>query len=367
MQPDGTAASEMKRESSEESNSRLPASTGSLALAGIFILLTLYTLHFAASLFLPIYIAFLMSLALAPFVRGLHRCRIPRSLGAAMVLASLVAAGGYTLRTLSAPAAEWLAKAPSSFKQIERRLRFVKKPIEQVTKATESVEDMANVDVEKPPAVQVYQASLAETLLVGTRTFLAQMFLVFVLLYFLLASADDVLCRLAGTLPQGSPARARELAQLVEREISRYLLTNCLINTGLAIVVATTMYLLGMPSPILWGAVAGALNFMPVVGAICTTGILALISLLTFDNLAHAIMPPLSFVCITSIEGFFVTPAFVGRRLALSPIAILLSLLTWSWIWGAAGALIAVPTLAILKIVYDHVARLRRIVALRQP
>jgi predicted PurR-regulated permease PerM len=324
-------------------------------------------LYFAASLLLPIYLAFLMSLALAPLVRGLHRFRIPRSLGAAIVLALLVAAGGYTLSALSAPAAEWLAKAPSSFKQIERRLRFVKMPIEQVTKATESVEDMANVDAERPPAVQVYRASLAETLFIGTRTFLAQAFLVIVLLYFLLASTDNVLCRLAESLPQGSPARATELVRLVEFEISRYLLTICLINSGLAIVVATTMHLLGMPSPILWGAVAGALNFMPFVGAICSTGILAIIALLTFDNLAQAIMPPLSFVCITSIEGFFVTPAFVGRRLALSPIAILLSLLIWSWIWGAAGALIAVPTLAILKIVCERVTRLRPIAALMDP
>ena len=358
---------EMKPESSERTNSRPSAGTGALALSGIFVLLTLYTLYFAASLLLPIYLAFLLSLALAPLVRGLHRFRIPRPLGAAAVLALFLTAGGYTVNALSTPAAEWVAKAPSSFHEIERRLRVVKKPIEQVTKATESVEDMANVDADKLPTVQLHTPSLAETLFVGTRTFLAQTFLVLVLLYFLLASADDILCRLARTLSPGGAAGATELVRLVESEISRYLLTISLINGALAIAVASAMYLLGMPSPILWGAVAGTLNFIPFIGAISTTGILAIVSLLTFDNLAQAIIPPLIFVCITSIEGFFVTPAFVGRRLTLSPIAILLSLLIWSWIWGAAGALIAVPTLAILKIVCDRVGRLRPIALMIDP
>jgi predicted PurR-regulated permease PerM len=244
----------------------------------------------------------------------------------------------------------------------------VKGPLEQVTKATQSVEDMADVDGEKTPQVEIREPSLAETLVAGTRVLIGHAFLILVLLYFLLVSSDDLVQKLAVIFPRahGQPGAA-EMARQVESDISRYLLTVCLINTGLAVVVATVMHFLAMPSPLLWGAVAGTLNFIPFIGAICTTAILAVVSLLTFDNLAQAVVPPLVFVCITSFEGFFVTPTFVGRRLTLSPIAILLALLVWSWIWGVAGALIAVPTLAIVKIVCDRSPRLNPIAVLISP
>jgi predicted PurR-regulated permease PerM len=261
-----------------------------------------------------------------------------------------------------------MAKAPSSFAQIERRLRTFKRPLEQVTKATESVEDMANVDAAKTPTVQLSRPSLAETLFVGARTFFAQAFLVLVLVYFLLASEGDLLRKLASTLPRAKgQTGSADFIRLVESEISRYLFSICLINTGLALAVAAAMYLLGMPNPLLWGAVSGISNFIPFIGPICSMAILATASLLTFDNLAHAALVPVVFVCLTSIEGFFVTPAFVGRRLTLSPVAILLAVLFWSWIWGVAGALIAVPSMAILKIVCDRTPRLSTIATLIGP
>jgi predicted PurR-regulated permease PerM len=339
-----------------------------LVVYGILALLVLYTLYFAASLVLPVYLAFLMSLALSPLVRVLRRLRIPRAAGAAIVLAAFLTVGGYVGVALSEPAAEWMAKAPSSFEQIERRLRVVKRPLEQVSEATQGVEDITDVDGKNPPIVQLRGSTLAETLFSGTRTLLAQAFSILVLLYFLLASSDDLFHKLAATLPgtRTKPAAA-DMVRLVESEISRYLLTVCLINTGLAIVVAGAMYLLEMPSALLWGVVGGTLNFIPFIGAICTTGILAVASLLTFDSLAQAALPPLVFACITTFEGFFVTPTLVGRRLTLSPIAILLALFVWSWIWGIAGALIAVPTLAILKIVADRSERLSPIATLIAP
>lgn len=359
---------EMKLESMHRPSAHGPSGSAAPALYGIFILLFLYTLYFAASLILPIYFAFLLSLALSPLVRGLHGLHLPRPAGAAIVLVAFLTFAGYVATALSAPASEWMSRAPSIFRQIDHRLRAVKEPLAQVTEATESVEDIADVDAQKTPTVQLRQASLAETLFVGTRTFLAQAFLVLVLLYFLLASADDLLRRFAATFRLANrQADAGDVIRRVEAEISRYLLTICLINTGLAAVVATTMYFLGMPSPLLWGAVAGTLNFIPFIGAICSTGIMAIVSLLTFDDLAHAALPPLIFVCITSIEGFFITPTLVGRRLTLSPIAILLAIVLLSWIWGAAGALIAVPTLAIFKIVCDRIPRLSPVANLLGP
>lgn len=335
-------------------------SVRSVALTGIFVLLTFYTLHLAASLLLPIYIAILLSFALAPLVRGLQRLWIPSPLGAAVVLIGFLGITGYGVMQLAQPAADWMSRGPSAFRQIERRLRVLKQPLEQVTKATESVEQLAAMDSTETPTVAVRQASLAETLFDSTREFLGQAFLVLVLLYFLLAAAGEFSSRLVKAFPHALHGSGDDgIVATVETEISRYLLTISLINTGLGVVVAAVMYLLGMPSPLLWGALAGILNFIPFVGAIASAAIIGAVSLLTFDDFSYAVLPPLLFGMITAVEGFFITPALVGRRLMLNPIAILVAIFVWSWLWGVPGALIAVPTLAIFKLVSDRIDSMR--------
>jgi predicted PurR-regulated permease PerM len=115
------------------------------------------------------------------------------------------------------------------------------------------------------------------------------------------------------------------------------------------------MFLLGMPNPVLWGVMAGSLNFIPYLGAITSATILTLVALLTFEEVGRAVVVPLVFVVLTSLEGLIVTPTVVGRRLSLNPVAIFIWLIFWGWLWGIAGTLLAVPLLAVLKIVCDHV------------
>jgi predicted PurR-regulated permease PerM len=237
-----------------------------------------------------------------------------------------------------------------------------------VTKATESVEDLTKVDTTDTPTVEVKQPGFADTLFNGTREFLAQTLLVFVLLYFLLASADGFMPKVAAALPGGTNRAGRsEIVQRIETEISAYLLTVTLINTGLGVVTGFIMFAFGMPSPILWGALAGVLNFIPLVGPFLVLVTLGVVSMLTFNQFSYAILIPLSFVVLTTIEGWFITPTLIGRRLTLSPIAIVLALFLWSWLWGAPGALIAVPTLAMFKMVCDRVESMRSIAALMEP
>jgi predicted PurR-regulated permease PerM len=343
-------------------------SARSLSLIGIFVLLVFYTLYFAASLVLPIYLAILLSFALSPLVRGLQRVWIPAPLGAAVVLILFISGAGYAVTALSEPATEWIARGPSAFRQIERRLRVLKQPLAQVTQATESVEQLASVDGKPTTTVEVRQTSLAQSLFERARGFLAQAGLVLVLLYFLLASAGAFSNRLAKAFPSElGEGGGVGIIKTAESEISRYLLSISLINAGLGVAVAFAMYLLDMPSPVLWGAMAGVLNFIPFVGAMASAAIIAAVSLLTFDSLGRAVLAPVFFLGLTTIEGFFVTPALVGRRLLLNPIAILLALFVCSWMWGAAGALIAVPTLAIFKIVCDRIDAMRPVAILIDP
>jgi predicted PurR-regulated permease PerM len=327
-----------------------------LALIGIFILLVFYTLHFAASLLLPIHVALLVSFALAPVVRALRRVWIPDAAGAALVLGLLLLAVGWASQALVAPATEWVERAPASIARIERKLRSFRRPLEQVQEATRSVESLTTVSGDDGvPAVRVRDIGLSDVILSGTGTLAAAAVVTTVLLYFLLASREGLLGRLELVLPR---AEAAQVAREAERGISRYLLTVTLINLGLGVATAVAMWLIGMPTPLLWGALAAVLNFVPFLGAMATTLVVAGVGLLSFPDPSYALVAPLVFAALTSIEGFFLTPALLGRRFTLSPLSVFLSLLVWSWLWGPAGALVAVPTLAVAKVVTEAVERL---------
>jgi predicted PurR-regulated permease PerM len=155
--------------------------------------------------------------------------------------------------------------------------------------------------------------------------------------------------------------RVVEIARETEDDISYYLLTISLINGALGVAIGTAMYLLGMPNPILWGVMGGIFNFVPFLGAVTGIGIVALVALLTFDQFWPILLPPLSYLVLTSFEAQFITPALLARRLTLNPVAVFLALIVWTWLWGVAGALLAVPLLATLKICCDHIEPLNPI------
>jgi predicted PurR-regulated permease PerM len=148
--------------------------------------------------------------------------------------------------------------------------------------------------------------------------------------------------------------RALRIAYDVEREISRYLLTVSVINVGLGVAVAAAMAATGMPNAILWGVATALLNFVPYVGALTNLATVAVVAVLSFDSIQQAMIPPILFVACIIIEGQFVTPAVLGRRLELNSVAIFITLALWSWLWGIVGAILAVPMLVSVKVLCDH-------------
>ncbi len=144
----------------------------------------------------------------------------------------------------------------------------------------------------------------------------------------------------------------------IQKDISLYLLTVTMINAGLGVAVGTAMYGLGMPNPILWGVMAGCFNFIPYLGAIASAIVLTLVASVTFDQLGHILLVPVVFIVLNELEGMIVTPAVVGKRLSLNPVAIFIWLLLWGWLWGIPGTLLAVPLLAVIKIICDNITAL---------
>jgi predicted PurR-regulated permease PerM len=191
---------------------------------------------------------------------------------------------------------------------------------------------------------------------------IAGLLVMIALLFFLLASGDTLLRQAVTIAPRlGDKRRVVEIVRETEDDISYYLLTVSMINAGLGVAVGAAMYILGMPNAPLWGVMAGVFNFVPFLGAVTGIGIVGLVALLTFDQAWSIFLPPLSYLGLTSIEAQFVTPALLARRLTLNPVAVFLALIVWTWMWGIAGALLAVPLLATFKICCDHVEPLQPI------
>jgi predicted PurR-regulated permease PerM len=273
----------------------------------------------------------------------------------------LLGLSGLAIYELSGPVQSWAASAPETLATTQNKLRNLLRPFERVSRTAEQVESATSDvgGVPKPPEVVVRQNSLASRLLGTTQHFLAGALEVFILLYFLLAAGDLFLQKLINVLPTlPAKQKAIEIARKTEASISTYLLTAALINLVEGTVVAGAMYLLGMPNPLLWGALVAVLEFVPYLGALTVTVILTLAGLTTFDSVGRALLVPATFLFINVLQANFVSPVLLGHRLALNPVALLIGLAFWFWIWGVPGAFIAVPLLATFKILCDHIETL---------
>jgi predicted PurR-regulated permease PerM len=335
-------------------------------LTGLFTLAILYTCYFAQVVLIPIALALLLNLLLAPVVRGLKRyCRLPEGVGAAVVLLTLVAVVVGTTYGLSGPATNWFAQLPVAMFEVRDKVEALRKPVKEVQQAAKKVEDLAQgakPDEQKPVQVAVQGPSLSRIFLDGAVTIIAGLVVMIALLYFLLASGDTLLRQAVSIAPRLSDKRrVVEIARETEDDISYYLLTVSMINAGVGVAVGTAMFLLGMPNALLWGVMAGLFNFVPFLGAVTGISIVALVALLTFDHPWSILLPPLSYLFVMFLEAQFVTPAVLARRLTLNPVAVFLALIVWTWMWGIAGALLAVPLLATFKICCDHVEPLQPI------
>jgi predicted PurR-regulated permease PerM len=331
----------------------------SIAITGLFVLAVLYTVYFTRAILLPIVLAVLLDFLLSPVLRGLKRLRIKEPVGAVLVILVLLGALGGGIYSLAEPAQVWMARAPESLKLLQTRLRVVRRPVEQMTRTAEQVEAATEVRKSGPPEVIVRGPRLSDRLFGSTQLFVAGALETLVLLYFLLAVGDLFLQKLIRVLPQFKDKKvAVAIARETEASISTYLFTVTLVNLTLGTVVTLIMLAVGMPNPMLWGTLAALAEFIPYLGSTALLATLTLAGLVTFPNVGHALLVPGSYLAVNVVQANFISPVVLGRRLTLNPVAILVGLIFWWWIWGVAGAFIAVPLLATFKIFCDHIESL---------
>lgn len=334
----------------------LPGDMRVFLLAGIFTLLVFYTLYLGREVFLPILFAVLLKLLLMPPMRLLCKLHVPKVVAALLLIVAVVSTVGGLGYTVSGPAVGWLAKAPQNLSQIEERLHVLKRPVEEVQKATEQVERMTEKEAGGAAAVKVKGPGLSDYIFAGTRALVEGAVTTVILLFFLLVAGDLFLRRLVEILPTLTDKKqAVEISHEIERNISGYLFTISAMNVLVGTAVALAMHLCRLPDPLLWGCLAFLLNYVPVLGPLCGVGLFFLIGLISFDTAWQALIPAAAYLAIHMVEGEFVTPMILARRFTLNPVLVMLSLLFWNWMWGIPGALLAVPLLAGFKIVCDRV------------
>jgi predicted PurR-regulated permease PerM len=346
-----------------------------VAVVGLFVLGVLYTLHFAAALLLPMAFSVLLAFLLAPTVRKTEAFGIPSFLTASFLVGSIVIGVSVGAYFLSEPATEWLRAAPTNIGEVREKFEALGTPLAGVREAAQAVEEAvqgiageAEAEAEPDQVVQIRQEGWLD-LVIGRVPYLAGAFAIaMVLTIFLLAWGDELTAGFAA-MRRGFGVRRRTLATIchMQRDVARYLVTVTTINLLLGIAVWLAMLWVGMPNAAFWGTLAGVANFAPYLGPACTAGALLLAGANAFDTWQAAIIPSLAFCAITALEGQIITPAVLGRRLSVPPPVVFIAVLLFGWLWGIAGALIAVPIVIVIKRLWLQDDANRRKWSLRRP
>jgi predicted PurR-regulated permease PerM len=320
------------------------------------VLAIFYTLYFARAFLVPIVFATLLNFLFSPAVRALGRLRLPAPIGALGIILALLGAFSFGARELSGPVRAWVAEAPTTLATTQRKLRGVLGPLERVERTAEQVQNSATSGPARTPQVVVQGPSMLSQLFGTTQRVVADLIEMVILLYFLLAAGDLFLQKLITVLPtRQEKTAAINIARKTEASISAYLGATAAVNIAEGVVVVVVMHLLNMPNAGLWGVLVALLEFIPYIGSVVIVAILATAGLTTFDSVGHALVVPGAYVLINVVQSNVVSPLVLGQRLSLNPVALFVGLAFWFWLWGVAGAFIAVPLLATLKICCDHI------------
>ncbi len=317
----------------------------------------------ARDLLVPVLLALFLALIANPVVTRLCRWRVPRWIGAFFVVFGGVVLAITLASQLVAPASDWFQKAPRELRQIAPKFRAITRQVDEANKAAQSLATAAGTT----PTKKERDAALAEdkpkppnlwTLIRAAPRMLALFGAVILLAYFFVVYGVGLQRNFIAKLPDRQRKRlTADIMQVMEAEVSSYVLTITLINAVLGLLLATMLWWLGLDlgDALLWGAIGGLLNFAPYVGPIVGVLAFALVGVVAFDSTTKMLAAPAIYLGLQLLETQVITPLIVGKRWSISPLVILLWLLFCGWLWGIPGVLLAVPMLVCFKIVAQRV------------
>ncbi|MBT8471257.1 MAG: AI-2E family transporter, partial [Marinicaulis sp.] len=310
---------------------------------------------------IPITIAFVLSVMLAPASEWLRRRSVPGGFRALIVVMLSFGLFLGALYLVVRPGAAWIERLPDVIEEAQAKLTGVQQAVGKVQDVSEQVKEITDLGtVGESATLTVEGPALGDSLVASAQTIIVQIIFTAVLTYFFLASRQDfrkklMLLRLdySGMLQIG------RLMRTIEDKVGAYMLTMLIINLGLGVTTAAAMWAIGMPSPLVWGGLAAVLNFVPYIGPFILTVLLGITGLVNFETAIGVAAAPSIYVALNFIESNFVTPTLIGVRLTISPLAVILNVSFWTWLWGPAGAIISIPVLVIFKTVCDNFESLK--------
>ena len=342
-------------ETSNAKRDRLLASLTLIAGIGVIVALP-FALRAGAEFFMPVTAALVVAIALVPLLEWFERRGIPSKAAAGLCVLIFLMLAMFAIGSIVIPASDWVAQVPTKITKVRAALepviqlykhldRWIDRATSQIAIAP-TPSPTRTVSVEQPHSMLGLLTSSAPHLLI-------QLFFALLVIFFFLAGWTTM--RKKTIVSRGSFEGALTTARVIQQVVdatSTYLGTITLINIGLGALTAGALWLLGMPSPVMWGGIVAVANYIPYLGPIVCALLLFTGGLMTYPDIWGALAPPAAFICFHLVEANFFTPMVVGHRLTISPLSILVSLSFWAWVWGTTGALLAVPLLIIMKTIF---------------
>ncbi|HEY7229753.1 MAG TPA: AI-2E family transporter [Pseudolabrys sp.] len=316
----------------------------------MFVILFIIALSLARPILLPLVSAFVITMMLGPLSARAEHYQVP-SLISAIVFWLLVVVVFYgVIVLLAAPVVNWVGKAPDIGRNIQEKLHVLDRPLSVL----QDLRD-AFLPSEKKGGIGLDIIAFVQPAVLIVTPAIGQMLIFFGTLFFMLLGRSRIRRVLVAFFDERD-ARLRMLKIMndVERNLTGYLSVVTVINIAIGVCAGFAAWVTGLSDPIAWAVLGFILNFIPYIGALMMEVAMFMVGLVTFDTLAHALMAPLIFLVLATLEGHFITPSIMGRRLTLNPLTVFVSLVFWTWLWGPVGAFLAVPLLIVALVVVDH-------------
>ena len=323
-------------------------------LISLLVISVVAVLYEAKAFFLPVVAAFVIGTMLSPAANFLERHRIPRALSAVLIVAAVGAGVSFIIGLISSPVMQWTGRLPELANLLRDKLHVFDRPL-ALLHEFQSMLGVSNAFSAAPfqmPKLDWVQPAL-EFL---PPTFTEFLLFIATLILFIASWRDLRRALVLAFTSHESRLRALRVLNAIEEHLGAYLLTVTLINMGVGAATGLICWVAGMPNPAGLGALAATLNYLPIIGPVAMFVILTLVGIMAMPTIGAGVIAPLAFVGITFLEGHFVTPTIIGRRLELNALAVFISLAFWTWLWGPMGAFLSSPLLIVALVLRDHLS-----------